>query len=138
MQAYPRLRPDSDVKAWLVTIAHRKALDILRRRARHAVPMAEIPERPDGAEPAVADDGLWLAVRALPDKQRHAVAYRYVGDMAYPEVAPFRGTSDAAARRNAAGHQGAQTQLSARQRIPTQSGGNAVNELERLLAGSTA
>ncbi len=103
LEAYPRLRPDSDVKSWLVTIAHRKALDILRRQARHAVPVQDVPERPSrSAEPALPDEPLWAAVRDLPPKQRHAVAYHYVADLAYAEVAAIMGTSEAAARRSAA------------------------------------
>jgi RNA polymerase sigma factor (sigma-70 family) len=103
LRAYPRLRPDSDVRAWLVTIAHRKALDVLRARAR-TVPVAAVPERPGGMQPSPdgRDDDLWDAVRALPDKQRLAVAYRYLADLAYPDVAAAMGTSEAAARRNAA------------------------------------
>jgi RNA polymerase sigma factor (sigma-70 family) len=102
LEAYPRLRPDSDVKAWLVTIAHRKAVDILRRKARHAVPVQDVPERPASAEPGLPDEPLWKAVRDLPAKQRHAVAYHYVADLAYAEVGAIMGTSEAAARRNAA------------------------------------
>jgi len=106
LEAYPRLRPDSDVKAWLVTIAHRKAVDILRRRSRHAMPVPELPEPSGGAagasEPALHDEQLWLAVRELPTKQRHAVAYHYVADLAHADVAAIMGTSEAAARRNAA------------------------------------
>jgi RNA polymerase sigma factor (sigma-70 family) len=106
LEAYPRLRPDSDVKAWLVTIAHRKALDILRRRARQAVPVSDVPERADTSGSTLPDEQLWselwVLVRALPDKQRQAVAYRYVADLAYSEVATVMGISEAAARRNAA------------------------------------
>lgn len=102
LEAYPRLRADSDVKAWLVTIAHRKAVDVLRRQARHALPVSDLPERPTAGEPAVADEQLWRAVRALPDKQRHAVAYHYVADLPYTEVASIMGTTEAAARRSAA------------------------------------
>jgi RNA polymerase sigma factor (sigma-70 family) len=106
LEAYPRLRPDSDVRAWLVTIAHRKAVDVLRRRSRHAVPVPELPEPSRGAagaaEPAMPDEQLWIAVRELPTKQRHAVAYHYVADLAHAEVAAIMGTSEAAARRNAA------------------------------------
>jgi RNA polymerase sigma factor (sigma-70 family) len=104
LEAYPRLRPDSDVKSWLVTIAHRKAVDIVRRKARHAVPVHEVPERATGQEPgsSLPDEPLWAAVRDLPAKQRHAVAYHYVADLAYAEVATIMGTSEAAARRSAA------------------------------------
>ncbi len=100
LRAYPGLRPDSDVRAWLVTIAHRKAVDVLRSRAR-VVTVADVPDR--GTAPAPGrDDDLWDAVRALPEKQRQAVAYRYVADLAYAEVATAMGTTEAAARRNAA------------------------------------
>ena len=106
LEAYPRLRPDSDLKAWLVTIAHRKAVDILRRRSRHAVPVPEFPEPSRGAasaaEAALPDEQLWIAVRNLPAKQRQAVAYHYVADLAHADVAAIMGTSEAAARRNAA------------------------------------
>jgi RNA polymerase sigma factor (sigma-70 family) len=102
MQAYPRLRPDSNVKAWLVTIAHRKTLDVLRRRARHALPVAQVPDQAGGAEPRVPDEPLWDAVRKLPTGQRHAVAYHYVADLPYAEIASLMGTSEAAARRSAA------------------------------------
>ncbi|MGE5828317.1 MAG: sigma-70 family RNA polymerase sigma factor [Micromonosporaceae bacterium] len=102
LEAYPRLRPGSDIKAWLVTIAHRKAVDVLRRRARHAVPVADVPEGPGAVAPDVPDERLWRAVRALPDKQRHAVAYHYVADLAYADLAAIMGITEAAARRNAA------------------------------------
>jgi RNA polymerase sigma factor (sigma-70 family) len=100
LEAYPRLRPDSDLRAWLVTIAHRKAVDVARRRAR-STPVADVvgPSEP-GPEPA--DDNLWAAVAALPAKQRSAVTLRYLGDLAYAEVAAEMGVSEAAARRSAA------------------------------------
>jgi RNA polymerase sigma factor (sigma-70 family) len=102
LEAYPRLRPDSDVRAWFVTIAHRKAVDVLRRQGRHAVPLARLPERPDGGEPVIGDEQLWQRVRALPPRQRDAVTCRYVGDLAYAQIAELLGVSEAAARRSAA------------------------------------
>ena len=45
LRAYPQLAPEANVRAWLVTIAHRKAIDMTRRRRRQPVPMADLPER---------------------------------------------------------------------------------------------
>jgi DNA-directed RNA polymerase specialized sigma24 family protein len=39
-------------------------------------------------------------VRALPDKQRTAVALRFVADAAYAEISAVMGTSEEAARRS--------------------------------------
>src|SRR5260370_13043490 len=38
LRAYPRLRPDSNVRAWMLTIARNKALDSHRARARRGRP----------------------------------------------------------------------------------------------------
>ena len=46
LRAYPDLPADANVEAWLVTIAHRKAIDVTRAAARRAVPVAELPEDP--------------------------------------------------------------------------------------------
>ena len=65
LRAYPRLRPDSNLRAWALTIAHRKAIDSIRARKRRAVPLADVPEvavedgRPENPE-------VWDAARQLP------------------------------------------------------------------------
>ena len=104
MRAYPELPDDANAEAWLVTIAHRKAIDVLRARRRQPAPVGEIPDEPTGLGlPGAADGGdVWQAVRALPDKQRQAVAYHYVAGLAYAEIAEILGGSTDAARRAAA------------------------------------
>jgi RNA polymerase sigma factor (sigma-70 family) len=103
MRAYPDLPETANVEAWLVTIAHRKAIDVLRAVARRPVPVGELPEEPAGPGVRGADDdGLWQAVRALPDKQRQAVAYHYVAGLPYAEIARIIGGTTEAARRAAA------------------------------------
>jgi RNA polymerase sigma factor (sigma-70 family) len=101
LRAYPRLRPDSNERGWLVTIAHRKALDQLRAGGRRARPIAGVPDA-GSSDPPPPDDELRAAVGALAPKQREAVVLHYLGDLPYAEVAVAMGTSPAAARRNAA------------------------------------
>ena len=40
LRAYPDLADNANIEAWLVTIAHRKAIDVLRAESRRAVPVA--------------------------------------------------------------------------------------------------
>jgi RNA polymerase sigma factor (sigma-70 family) len=103
LKAYPRLRNASNLRSWIFTVAHRKAIDHVRTRRRQAMPMADVPERADhGADGARRpdDEDLWSRVRELPSKQRTAVALRYITDSAYAEISTVMGTSEEAARRN--------------------------------------
>ena len=104
LRAYPDLRPGSNIEAWLVTIAKRKAIDQHRTRARNPVPVAEPPEvpAPPHDQPGLAETELWEALQELPDKQREAVAYHYLAGLPYTQVAELLGNSEAAARRAAA------------------------------------
>ena len=106
MRAYRELPETANVEAWLVTIAHRKAIDVLRSRQRQPVPVEQlagaVTEAPTSIGVPGADDGLWQAVRALPDRQRQAVAYHYVAGLPYAEIAQILGGTTDAARRAAA------------------------------------
>jgi RNA polymerase sigma factor (sigma-70 family) len=103
LRAYPELPADANAEAWLVTIARRKAIDVLRSRKRQPAPVGEVPEVPATLGVPGAEDGdLWQAVAALPDKQRQAVAYHYVAGLAYAEIAGILGGTTDAARRAAA------------------------------------
>ena len=100
LRAYPRLRDGSNLRSWIFTVAHHKAIDHVRARApssrwrsrrcpERAVAPVELPE-----------EELWAEVRRLPPKQRTAIALRFVADAGYPEIAAVMGTSEEAARRN--------------------------------------
>jgi RNA polymerase sigma factor (sigma-70 family) len=106
LRAYPRLHPDSNLRGWVLTIAHNKALDVHRARRRNPLPVAEIHER--AAAPAPAPDGVpvqsdhWARVRALPPRQREVLTLRYAADLTHAEIATALGCSEEAARRAAA------------------------------------
>jgi RNA polymerase sigma factor (sigma-70 family) len=97
LRAYPRLRPDSNLRAWALTIANRKAIDAIRARKRRALPVEEVPEVAvrDGQP---EDHEVWAAARDLPATQREALLYRFAADLPYSDVAAALGTSEEAAR----------------------------------------
>jgi RNA polymerase sigma factor (sigma-70 family) len=107
LRAYERLRPGSNLRAWILTIAHRKALDVHRARRRRPLPVAELD---DGAAPvattSAADAGdpggdHWERVRALPPRQRAVLTLRYAADLTHAEIGQALGCSEEAARRAA-------------------------------------
>jgi RNA polymerase sigma factor (sigma-70 family) len=99
LRGYPRLRDASNLRGWVLTIAHRKAMDHLRSRRRSPIPVEHLPDRP--APPSeTRDDAVWIKVRELPPKQRTALALRYVADAPYAEISAVMDTTEEAARRN--------------------------------------
>ncbi len=102
LRAYPGLPAGRSIEAWLVTIARRKCVDLLRSRARRAVPVAEAPTARSTLGLPGADDDyapLWHALARLPEVQRHAVVCHHLLGMPYAEAAEVIGNSPAAARR---------------------------------------
>ena len=105
LRAYPALRDASNLRGWLFTIAHRKALDHHRGRAR--APLATDDMRlldgvaaADTAPGSNLDGEIWESVRRLPPKQSMAVAHRFANDLAYRDIGRILGCTEAAARRN--------------------------------------
>ena len=97
LRAYDRLQYPDHLRAWVLTIASRIAIDDVRRRK----PTEELPDdiwhedaRPAFEELAPLTDGL-------PPKERAAVVLRYGYDLGYDEIGEALGTSDAAARQAA-------------------------------------
>jgi RNA polymerase sigma factor (sigma-70 family) len=101
LRAYPELPAETNMEAWLVRVAHRKAIDQFRARSRRPVPTETVPNA--AVEPTRTGlSPVWDAVAALPDKQRLAVAYHYLAGLPYAQIAELLGNSEAAARRAAA------------------------------------
>ena len=116
LAAYPRVTSAAHLRAWLMTITSRCAMDVHRARARRATPTAEVADLESAAGPPRTsspfrgdpsqdpaggswDAAVWDAVRALPQRQRTAVALRYVSDLDHAAVAQALGTTPAATRR---------------------------------------
>ena len=115
LRAYDGLEHTRNLRSWLFTIAHNKAIDHHRARGRRAVPAGDseevagtVPSSTATPDQVVAggDPGLWHAVSVLPPKQRSAVVLRYATDMSYAAIAQAMDSSEAAARRNV--HEGLQ------------------------------
>lgn len=108
LRGYPKLRDGSNLRGWLLTIAHRKAIDHHRASGRRPLPVAELEPAvavaadATGADPVelLSADGLWGMVGGLPPKQRAAVALRYACDLPHAEIAAALGCSPEAARRS--------------------------------------
>jgi RNA polymerase sigma factor (sigma-70 family) len=100
LRAYGDVREPRAVRSWLFAIALRKALDLHRERARAPEPVEDLEPLAGAASPAEREPALWARVRALPDRQRQAVALRYLADLSHREIAGIMQTTETAARRN--------------------------------------
>ncbi|MHA2787566.1 RNA polymerase sigma factor [Corynebacterium sp. S7] len=98
LKAWPELPEETNTEAWLVRVARRKAIDITRARARHAVPTDKLPEQAS-TDRAPGDNDVWSEVAALPERQRLAIAYHYLGGLPHAETAELIGGSADAVRR---------------------------------------
>jgi RNA polymerase sigma factor (sigma-70 family) len=98
LRAYPKLGNTDNLRGWLLTIAHRKAIDHHRANGRRPASVAEPDEI--GVSDPDPGDGIWPLVGGLPPKQRAAVALRYACDMPHTEIAAALGCSPEAARRS--------------------------------------
>jgi RNA polymerase sigma factor (sigma-70 family) len=96
LRAYDRLQHGEHLRAWVLTIASRVAIDTLRRKR---------PEALDG-EPATHDERPVLAqlehlADELPPTERTAVVLRYGFDLDYADIAAALGSTPEAARQAA-------------------------------------
>ena len=100
LRAYPGLRDGSNLRSWVLTIAHRKAIDAVRARRRRAEPSGAALEVAGAVAVESEDRSVWEAVAALPPKQRGAVYLRHALGLPYREIGFVLGSSEAAARQS--------------------------------------
>jgi RNA polymerase sigma factor (sigma-70 family) len=104
IRVYPALPADANIEAWLLTIAHRKSIDVVRAAARRAMPVDQVPDAAPAPSADSRDLELVAALRQLPPRQRQAVAYHYLAGLPHSEVAAIiGGTTDAARRADSDG-----------------------------------
>jgi RNA polymerase sigma factor (sigma-70 family) len=97
LRAYDRLEHGEHLRAWVLTIAARLAIDT-GRRARPSV--GEVPELPvEDGRPAYAE--IEHLADALPPTERAAVVLRYAYDLPYVDIAAALGSTPEAARQAA-------------------------------------
>jgi RNA polymerase sigma factor (sigma-70 family) len=95
LRGYGHLRHADNLRAWVLTIARRVAVDQLRRREAPSPPVEPATdERPAYAELSELADGL-------PSKERAAVVLRYGYDLSYSAIGAALGSSEQAARQAA-------------------------------------
>ena len=96
LRASAALEHGAHLRAWVLTIADRIAID-QHRRSR---PTEELPDLPvEDGRPAYAQ--LAPLTGSLPPKERAAVVLRYGYDMTYAEIGAALGSSEEAARQAA-------------------------------------
>jgi RNA polymerase sigma factor (sigma-70 family) len=90
----PRFVPEKGkASTWILTLVHRRAVDVVRReQRRHADSLEQAPEPGGGG----ADEEAWLrlqrervqtALKQLPDQQREALELAYYGGFTQSELA---------------------------------------------------
>lgn len=98
LRSWPPVDVGERLGAWMLTIAHRVAIDRIRQVA--PVPLEGSAEPTATPTPELAPDELWDAVRGLPPKQRGAVVLRLVLDRSHAQIAATLECSEEAARRS--------------------------------------
>lgn len=76
--------------------AHQVAINLARRRARREALETRVLRHAghdEAVEPPALPSEVWVALRRLPNRQRTAIALRYLGDLTQAEIAQSMGIS---------------------------------------------
>ncbi len=90
---WSRVRMMTSPIGWTYQVAHNELRRRRRRSAMEADRLALLP-RIESVAPSFAEHlDVWDAVAALPDRQRHAVVYRYIADLTEAQIGELLGVS---------------------------------------------
>ena len=104
-QAYYRLRPDSNYRAWLYKIASNSGLTALKKKRRQTYFNYDLAEdyassADEAVEQHITLEQIARAVEALPKKQKSALILRKYQALSYHEIATIIGGDESSARAN--------------------------------------
>ena len=103
LRAYPRF-DGANPRAWLLTIARRKAIDEGRASGRRPGRLDDPDAHPgasfEGPGEGIERAAIWESVGGLPDRQRAAVVLRFALDLPYREIGEAMDSTEEAARRS--------------------------------------
>jgi RNA polymerase sigma-70 factor (ECF subfamily) len=107
-ESFPKLRPDSNHRAWLYKIATNCAYSQLRRMKHRRNKLSSLEHSSTHQETGTEVSSLHkqmeqtvrTLVNGLPAKQKACVTLRYLQDMDYPEIAQILNCSQESARAN--------------------------------------
>jgi RNA polymerase sigma factor (sigma-70 family) len=97
LKAYERLEHADHLRAWVLTIASRIAIDDVRRRK----PTEQLPDEIWHEDARPAFEELAPFTDGLPPKERAAVVLRYGYGLGYEEIGGALGSTEQAARQAA-------------------------------------
>ncbi len=90
LERWGRVADMASPAAW----TYRVGVNLVRRRLRRSAIETRLWARvTEPTRPAVIEPDLWAAVRALPKRQRTAIALRYVCDLPQHEIADVMGVA---------------------------------------------
>lgn len=96
MQKSPLFESTEHEKAWLITTAKNKCLDMLRFRSRH--PQADIEQLAAAAVQNSPESGILEALMSLPEKYRLVLALYYVEEYRIADIARIIGRTPSAVK----------------------------------------
>ncbi len=104
-QAYHRLRPNSNYRAWLYKIATNSALTSLKKNRRQTdfkedLDVDNASSLDEVVEQRITLEQIARAVDALPEKQKSALILRKYQALSYDEIATIIGGDEGSARAN--------------------------------------